>query len=316
MLSIMKKRSLLTTATLVLSGLLSLDGFAVEQQSYIDSRVWDKPFNEIAQTACHNCYESQYAQTLISALDHVRTLEIDFYDDEDLWWGDRDHYWYVRHGLTGGNHSNCSGAGSLESCLKDVKYWSDNHPGHFPVTIILDKKQGWSGKNEKRRPRDLDTLVSRVFGNKIFTPSNLKSFGRGGSLRESVAASGWPTARALQGRVILVLNGHRNQTLRDYVKERKYTSKIFVSPETNDQNDITGKVGGMDSSTSSFVVMNNMSKGDKNWSDDVYRQKHIGRVWGNDGQSFSNQISRKTHLSAYYNYYNQGAAGYRIRPFN
>ncbi len=118
----------------------------------------------------------------------------------------------------------------------------------------------------------------------------------------------------MKGKVILVLNGHRNQTLRDYVKQRQYSAKIFVSPETNDQNDVTGNVGGMDSKTSTFVVMNNMSKSEKEWADNVYKQKHIGRVWGNDKQSFHDQISQKTHLSAYYNYYLQEYDGYRISP--
>ncbi|MGY0216627.1 Ca2+-dependent phosphoinositide-specific phospholipase C [Endozoicomonadaceae bacterium StTr2] len=315
----MKKKILAGAAAIVgLLGLQSLPASAAEQQSFIDSRVWNTPFDDIAQVACHNCYESQHAQSLVSALDSVRTLEIDFYDDRDLWWGDEPRSWFVRHYPTGGNNSNCSGIGNLENCLSDVKQWSDNHPGHFPVTIILDKKQGWSGSGDQRTPTDLDNLVSRVLGSKLFTPYDLKVFtGQGGSLRDAVAQRGWPAASALQGKIILVLNGHRNQTLKDYANERRLSGKIFISPETNDQGDITGKVGGMDDSSSAYVVMNNMSSGEKNWSDNVKAKNHIGRVWGNDGESFYNQLSRDTHLSAYYDYHDQtSAAGYRIRPFD
>ena len=290
---------------------------AVESKSFIDSQVWSKPFQQISQVACHNCYEEQYSPSIYQALSSVRTLEIDFYDDRDLTFGAFANHWFVRHGLTGGNHSNCSGEGDLEACLNDVRRWSDDNPDHFPVTIILDKKQGFSDGGHGREPHDLDNLVNNVFGSKLYTPSMLKQFtGRGGSLRDAVAQSGWPTASSLSGKIVLVLNGTANEWLNEYANARRDNAKIFISPATNGQNDITGTVSGMNGTASGYVVMNNMSSSDRRWSRKVVEQNHIGRVWGNDGQSFDQQLANGSNISAYYNYGGQrDTDGYRVRPF-
>lgn len=290
---------------------------AVESKSFIDSQVWGKPFQQVSQVACHNCYEEQYSPSIYQALSSVRTLEIDFYDDRNFSFGAFANHWFVRHGLTGGNHSNCSGAGNLEACLNDVRRWSNDNPDHFPITIILDKKQGFSDEGDGREPHDLDNLVSNIFGSKLYTLSQLKQFtGRGGSLRDAVAQSGWPTASALAGKVILVLNGSANEWLSEYANARRDNAKIFISPATNGQNDITGTVSGMNGVASGYVVMNNMSSSNRKWSRKVVEQNHIGRVWGNDGQSFDQQLANGSNISAYYDYTsNKDTDSYRVRPF-
>ena len=300
-----------------LAALLSCSASAIEFKSFIDPQVWSKPFQEVSQVACHNCYEEQYAPSIYDALSSVRTLEIDFYDDRDLNWGAYSGNWFVRHGLTGGNHSNCSGQGNLQSCLNDVRRWSDDHPGHFPITIILDKKQGFSDRGRGREPSDLDSLVSNVLGSKLYTPKDLKHFtGKNGGLRHAVSQAGWPTTLSLSGKIILVLNGSRNEWLNHYANARKDNAKIFISPATNGQNDITGTVSGMNSTASSYVVMNNMSSSNKKWSREVLKNNHIGRVWGNDGQKFEQQIAHGSNISAYYKYKTtKDTDGYRIRPF-
>ena len=68
-------------------------------------------FDEVYRKACHNCYERDRSPSLRAALDRVRSIEIDFWDDGALFTGARPGAWYVRHGLAGGNQSNCSGSG-------------------------------------------------------------------------------------------------------------------------------------------------------------------------------------------------------------
>ena len=201
--------------------------------------------------------------------------------------------------------------------MSDVRRWSDDHPGHFPITVILDKKQGFSENGHGRAPHDLDALVSSVLGGKLFTPRDLKRFsGKSGGLRAAVGQSGWPTVSSLSGRVILVLNGSRNEWLNRYANSRKDNAKIFISPATNGQNDISGTVSGMNSKASSYVVMNNMSSSNKKWSREVIKHKHIGRVWGNDNQTFNQQLAHGSNISAYYKFKSQkDSDGYRIRPF-
>ncbi|WP_404937898.1 Ca2+-dependent phosphoinositide-specific phospholipase C [Pseudomonas sp. JDS08PS003] len=149
-----------------------------ESPAFIAPATWSTPFNGIAQVACHNCYEKQYARTFTSVLDSVRTLELDFWDQRDAVSGGSPRHWFVRHNpgtlFQSGNDNNCTGDGTgkndLEACLNDVKNWSDNHPGHFPITLILDKKQGWSKESSGRTPKDFDELMARIFQGKLYTP--------------------------------------------------------------------------------------------------------------------------------------------------
>ncbi|WP_191974387.1 Ca2+-dependent phosphoinositide-specific phospholipase C [Pseudomonas protegens] len=158
--------------------LLSPAAFSQESPAFIAPATWNTPFNGIAQVACHNCYEKQYASTFSSVLDSVRTLELDFWDQRDAVTGGSPRHWFVRHNpgtlFQSGNDNNCTGDGTgkndLEACLNDVKNWSENHPGHFPITVILDKKQGWSKESSGRTPKDFDELVTRVFQGKLYTP--------------------------------------------------------------------------------------------------------------------------------------------------
>ncbi|WP_202908053.1 hypothetical protein [Pseudomonas chlororaphis] len=168
-------RFALRTVVLPLA-LVSQMASSQEAVGLISPASWYTAFNAIAQVACHNCYEKQYAGTFTSVLDSVRTLELDFWDQRDAVTGGSPRHWFVRHNpgslFQSGNDNNCTGDGKgtndLEACLNDIKLWSDSHPGHFPITLILDKKQGWSKESSGRTPKDFDDLVSRIFQGKLY----------------------------------------------------------------------------------------------------------------------------------------------------
>lgn len=297
-----------------------------EAVGFISPASWYTAFNTIAQVACHNCYEKQYAGTFTSVLDSVRTLELDFWDQRDAVTGGSPRHWFVRHNpgslFQSGNDNNCTGDGNgtndLEACLNDIKLWSDSHPGHFPITLILDKKQGWSKESSGRTPKDFDDLVSRIFQGKLYTPGDLaQHLGVSSStLQGSLKGKSWPTASQLQGKVLLVLNHSENQKLSQYAEARTTSAKVFISPVTNGQNDVSGEVSGMSRTSSGYVAMNNMGKGDKQWAAQAFAYSHIGRVWGDDGVSFTQHIAEKVNLSAYYKFAEaKDGNGYRIRPF-
>ena len=295
--------------------------FAREQVDFIDPMVWAIPFNKIAQVACHNCYERQYAETLSSVLDNVRVIEIDFWDQSNGIGGGSRRHWFVRHNLLSGNDNNCSpndsGEHDLEACLKDIERWSDQHSKHFPITVVLDKKQGWSKQSSERTPKEFDELVAGVFGEKLFTPGDLSNYtGNLLPLQTALKGRDWPTAEALQGKIILVLNHTENQKLSQYAEQRKFDARVFISPVTNGSNDISGEVSGMSRESSNYVAMNNMSSDNKSWAEIAFNFNHIARVYGDDGISFVQHVYEKINISAYYNFKNQrDDRGYRIRPF-
>lgn len=300
--------------------------FSQENPAFISPASWYTAFNGIAQVACHNCYEKQYASTFTSVLDSVRTVELDFWDQRDAVTGGSAHHWFVRHNpgtlFQSGNDNNCTGDGDgtndLKACLNDIKKWSDSHPGHFPITVILDKKQGWSKESSGRTANDFDNLVGEVFQDKLYTPGNLAQHigASTGALQGSLKGKSWPTASQLQGKVLLVLNHSENQKLSQYAEARTSSAKVFISPVTNGQNDVSGEVSGMSKQSSGYVAMNNMGKGDKKWAAQAFAYSHIGRVWGDDGVSFAQHIQEKVNLSAYYKFAEaKDGNGYRIRPF-
>jgi hypothetical protein len=138
------------------ASLFSTTAAAMDNDATVSLAAWEQPLNNIAQVACHNCYEPQYSpngRAFSAVLDYVKTVEIDFWDQRDMASGGAPaQRWFVWHDgatqRTSGNENSCTGnatgANDLRACLTDVKNWSRAHPGHFPLIVILDKKQDWS----------------------------------------------------------------------------------------------------------------------------------------------------------------------------
>ena len=239
-------------------------------------------FDEVYRKACHNCYEPSRSPSLSAALDRVRSIEIDFWDDHDLFGRSRPGAWYVRHGLTGGNKSNCSGNGDLAGCLGDVRMWSDAHPGHEVVTVYLDKKQGWGGG---RRPADLDALLARVFPReRIFTPGELK--GEHPTLRAAAESSAWPTMESLHDKVVFVITGggifQSNRAQHQYVEQRGESALAFVAPGVDDVDEVTGAPDHFDASTAQWVVFYNLDHNGGHLGRTIREKHHVARLWGTD----------------------------------
>jgi hypothetical protein len=320
----MKRQS--SILALVAASLFSAAAAAMDNDATVSPAAWEQPLNNIAQVACHNCYEPQYSlngRAFSAVLDYVKTIEIDFWDQRDIASGGAQaQHWFVRHDGatqqgTSGNENSCTdnatGANDLRACLTDVRNWSRAHPGHFPLIVILDKKQGWSEPSGVRAPGDLDALVKEILGDALYTPAQLDRFHarQAGTLRDKVRAAGWPLAKDLRGRILLVLNGNG---LDGYLEALGLAGAIFVSPSTDSASEVTGLPHGISEANAQLVVMHNMNAAHRAVSAAVYQQHFIGRVWGNDKEDFARQIANRTHLSAYYDYAAQRDGSYRILP--
>jgi hypothetical protein len=188
----------------------------------------------------------------------------------------------VRHGLAGGNQSNCSGSGDLAACLADVRAWSEAHPGHEVVTIYLDKKQGWGSR---RRPADLDALLARtVSRERIYAPAEL----RAGlpSVRAAAERGGWPAMSALRDKVVFVLTGggliSGNGAQSDYVAERGEHALAFVAPSIDRASEVEGVPAHFDRETASWVVFFNLDKDAAPLGRAIRARHLVARVWGTD----------------------------------
>jgi hypothetical protein len=115
------------------------------------------------------------------------------------------------------DRSNCS---PLRVCLRALRRWSDQHPGHIPIFVLLDPKDPSPIYDPVRDSWDvdafdrLDKAVRAVLEpDDLVTPDDVR--GDAATLREAVVEEGWPTLEEVRGKFIVVLN--RIALRREYI---------------------------------------------------------------------------------------------------
>ena len=115
-------------------------------------------------------------------------------------------------------HSTCL---TLLVCLQAVKSWSDAHPGHVPIAILLELKDTplILGNIQFTQPEPwtaaamdtLDAEIRSVFPEKdMITPDDVR---RGApTLEQAVLTKGWPTLGSSRGKVLFLMD---NSAFRD-----------------------------------------------------------------------------------------------------
>ena len=106
------------------------------------------------------------------------------------------------------------------SCLRTVKQWSDATPGHVPLMIQIEAKDGTIPIRNSAIPvpidaTQLDALDAEI--RSVFPPGQLITPDevRGGraSLEDAIRTVGWPTLGATRGRILFTLDN--GGTIRD-----------------------------------------------------------------------------------------------------
>ncbi len=129
---------------------------------------------------------------------------------------------------------------TLDLALAELAAWSAAHPQHLPVLILVECKDGAHPPLPTRpepftreRLLELDRAISKgIPREKLLLPDDV----RGGSatLREAIAARGWPTLKATRGKFIFALDNAGE--IRDRYLEGNAALKnrvLFVSaPDT------------------------------------------------------------------------------------
>ena len=114
----------------------------------------------------------------------------------------------VEHDPYYDDRSNCT---PLAKCLKQLLRWSNDHPGHIPIFVLIDAKDPSGLFDPIRHEWDaaaldrLDAAVRGVFArNHLVTPDDVR--GKAETLREAVLDKGWPTLDKVRGKFVVVLN--------------------------------------------------------------------------------------------------------------
>ena len=100
------------------------------------------------------------------------------------------------------------------ACLAEVRAWSKAHPGHLPIFILVETKQGKLKVNfpavtpEEYTPAlfdDLDTEIRSVFSaSEMITPDDVR--GSYATLNEAVLAGKWPELSEARNKVVFLMD--------------------------------------------------------------------------------------------------------------
>ena len=98
-------------------------------------------------------------------------------------------------------------------CLRQVKAWSDAHPRHTPILMMINPKSSgipWTGAAKvipwsKAAFERMDVEIRSVFGeDQLLTPDDVR--GSHATLREAVTSGGWPKLGQARGKVIFTMD--------------------------------------------------------------------------------------------------------------
>ncbi|MGI4828655.1 MAG: phosphatidylinositol-specific phospholipase C1-like protein [Janthinobacterium lividum] len=99
------------------------------------------------------------------------------------------------------------------ACLQDVRTWSNAHPGHVPIFILIETKQGTPKNMQLLTPEPftpavfdaLDAEIRSVFPtSELITPDLVR--GSYATLNQAVLAGHWPTLETSRGKVLFLMD--------------------------------------------------------------------------------------------------------------
>ena len=105
--------------------------------------------------------------------------------------------------------SNCT---PIAQCLQLIRTWSEAHPGHVPIFVLIQPSDDDIDRvlDPQLRQWDaasldqLDTTVRAALGRQLITPDMVR--GNAKTLRSAVTGRGWPTLGKTRGKIMVILS--------------------------------------------------------------------------------------------------------------
>ncbi len=110
---------------------------------------------------------------------------------------------------------------TFKLALQSIKGWSDAHPQHLPIFVLVELKTKTVGDIlpifttalpfTKGAMDSIDQEIDDIFGkgsNKIYTPDMLR--GIEPNLKTAIAKNGWPTVSTMRGKIIFITYKNSN----------------------------------------------------------------------------------------------------------
>jgi hypothetical protein len=100
---------------------------------------------------------------------------------------------------------------AFRTCLAEIRAWSDAHPRHVPIILLVNAKEGAGFPGGVASPAfdaaafdALDAEIRAELGAKLITPDSVQ--GHYPTLRDAVLHGNWPTLGDARGRVLIALD--------------------------------------------------------------------------------------------------------------
>lgn len=92
----------------------------------------------------------------------------------------------------------------FRDCLLQLKGWSDAHPGHHPIVVMIEPKDDIDKEKFAGRVTAIDEEILAIWPReRLLVPDDVRRDGL--TLAESVEQFGWPTLGEVRGRAVFVL---------------------------------------------------------------------------------------------------------------
>ena len=102
---------------------------------------------------------------------------------------------------------------TFKLCLTQVREWSDAHPGHIPLFLVVEAKVSdipifpnptHTVPFTPARFDDLDQEIVSVLGReRLITPDDVR--GAHATLNEAIRAGAWPTLKSARGKIVILM---------------------------------------------------------------------------------------------------------------
>ena len=131
----------------------------------------------------------------------------------DTWWGAESGLFEVKHVLLLDEGTTCD---LLSDCLGELKAWSDDHPAHHPLFVLLETKDGFDPDRAAFFVDELEATLEEAWPrDRMVTPADVQ--GDHSTLLEAVSTNGWPTLGIGRGKLIVQL--HDGGALADFYSD-------------------------------------------------------------------------------------------------
>lgn len=219
-------------------------------------------FDDRTSVGVHNTFEKHRYPFLADALDAGAGLI-----ELDVWTNAVGPDWRVSHENPVASDNNCAGATApdllrtgprdrfLGGCLDDLRTWHDANPGHAPVVVKVELKDGFTPPFG-RGPVEFDALVRSRLGDALFGPGDLLAHGGpdAATLDDAVRRAGWPAADALRGKFLVEL-------IPGTVQERNPLDTWWIDRAYATHLRDLARIGGL-GLASAFPAVHNVAAGD------------------------------------------------------